>query len=373
MTPQSAAQQPPTPLASVPPENDPLSIAGRQALARGLEWLAIAQGTDGDWETDDQGLVALATLAFLASGHLPERGKYGEVVQRGCDALLAGAQPSGLLCRHADQRAMLSHGQATLVLSLVHGMGDDSRFRAALDRALQVIQLAQCDDGGFAFSALRAARGEGLCALGAQAMALRMGVQGGLSLPSAALDRARGYLLQLSNARDQPEWTQEGASRAAGYFQARARDARDLCSLACEVVVWQSLDASANAPTEPFHAELARVMQASEASWKPGAAATQPGAPSYPLGACALYFSAVALCQDASPECQQAYSRLRAALVETQLRNPDDARLEGLWRDERLTDGKHSEVYSTAVACIALALPLGYLPCYAVPEQDDSY
>ena len=64
-----------------------------QALARGLEWLARNQGPEGNWESNDLGLVSTGVLAFLAAGHLPGRGRYGETVAAG-DGLRACATPS---------------------------------------------------------------------------------------------------------------------------------------------------------------------------------------------------------------------------------------------------------------------------------------
>src|ERR1043166_7459823 len=67
------------------------------ALRKGLEWLARNQGPRGNWDSNELGLVSLGALAFLADGHTPGRGEYGEVVQRALDYVLRNAKPSGLL------------------------------------------------------------------------------------------------------------------------------------------------------------------------------------------------------------------------------------------------------------------------------------
>ena len=46
----------------------------REALDRGLQWLARNQGPKGNWDSNDMGLVSLGALAFLADGHTPGRG-----------------------------------------------------------------------------------------------------------------------------------------------------------------------------------------------------------------------------------------------------------------------------------------------------------
>ena len=84
-------------------DSEPLVVTEEQRVAveRGLAWLASKQQSDGSWygkvgyklnsdyrETDEGGHVgvtSLACMAFLASGHLPGRGQYGEVVERGLD------------------------------------------------------------------------------------------------------------------------------------------------------------------------------------------------------------------------------------------------------------------------------------------------
>ncbi|MFP6765887.1 MAG: squalene--hopene cyclase, partial [Planctomycetaceae bacterium] len=92
------------------------------ALSRGLEWLAKNQGPQGNWESNDLGLVSMGALAFLADGHLPGRGRYGNVVDRALDYVMTNAKPSGLLNVADPQRDMYNHGLATFVLGQAHGM-----------------------------------------------------------------------------------------------------------------------------------------------------------------------------------------------------------------------------------------------------------
>ena len=53
-----------------------------QALEKGIAWLAKNQGREGNWESNDLGLVSLGALAFLSAGHSPGRGQYGDNVDR---------------------------------------------------------------------------------------------------------------------------------------------------------------------------------------------------------------------------------------------------------------------------------------------------
>ena len=65
------------------------------ALERGLAWMAKTQGAQGNWESNDLGLVGLGALAFLSAGHMPGRGKYGDNVDRALKYVVKNAKPSG--------------------------------------------------------------------------------------------------------------------------------------------------------------------------------------------------------------------------------------------------------------------------------------
>src|SRR5215470_3780844 len=61
------------------------------AVNRGLEYLAKQQQADGHWNSGsyqaDSAVSGLCTMAFLASGHQPGRGKYGILLDRASDYL----------------------------------------------------------------------------------------------------------------------------------------------------------------------------------------------------------------------------------------------------------------------------------------------
>ena len=96
-----------------------------QALELGLEWLARNQGPEGNWESNDLGLVSMGVLAFLSAGHTPGRGKYGPNVERALSYILKNAKPSGLLNIADPHRDMYNHGLTTFVLGQAHGITND--------------------------------------------------------------------------------------------------------------------------------------------------------------------------------------------------------------------------------------------------------
>ena len=63
----------PAPGAGAPPSEWEITPSSELALERGLVWLARNQGNEGNWDSNDLGLVAMGALAFLAAGHTPDR------------------------------------------------------------------------------------------------------------------------------------------------------------------------------------------------------------------------------------------------------------------------------------------------------------
>src|SRR3954451_19171575 len=80
---------------------DEITPAQRTAVEKGLNWLATHQGRDGSFGGGGlgrhSGITALPGLAFMQSGSLPGRGKYGDNVTKALDFVLQSTQESGLI------------------------------------------------------------------------------------------------------------------------------------------------------------------------------------------------------------------------------------------------------------------------------------
>src|SRR5277367_999442 len=82
------------PAAAVRAEGDwEVTPESEAALKRGLAWLAANQGPEGNWDSNDLGLVSMGALAFLAAGHTPGIGNYGQTVDRALYYVLKNAKP----------------------------------------------------------------------------------------------------------------------------------------------------------------------------------------------------------------------------------------------------------------------------------------
>src|SRR5262245_31864822 len=71
-----------------------ITTESEAALRRGLDWLVRNQGPEGNWESNDLGLVGMGALAFLSAGHTPGVGRYGQACERALNYVLKNAKPS---------------------------------------------------------------------------------------------------------------------------------------------------------------------------------------------------------------------------------------------------------------------------------------
>ncbi len=98
----------------------------RKAVDSGLKYLATTQSDDGSFGANrygkNVGISSLACLAFMADGHVPGRGKYGPVVEKGLEFVLNSCSETGLITGDVSHGPMYGHGFATLFLGEMYGM-----------------------------------------------------------------------------------------------------------------------------------------------------------------------------------------------------------------------------------------------------------
>lgn len=176
------------------------------SIARALEFLAAQQNPSGAWSTDTWGestaITSLAVMSFLAAGHVPGEGPYGERINSGVRWVIAQQQANGML---VDQRRshgpMYSHGICTLMLAEVAGMMDGADapvVRRALERSVYLILESQAivkndrHQGGWRYQTN--SRDSDLSVTGWQVLALRAAKDIGCDVPAEAIDAAIGYV-----------------------------------------------------------------------------------------------------------------------------------------------------------------------------------
>jgi len=132
--------------------------AAQQTIQNGLAWLAWKQHEDGSfWSSQNYrrevAITALSGMAFLADGHLPNKGRYGREVSKAVDFLLSRVQPNGLIVdrESASSGSMYGHGFSTLFLAEIYGTTPDERVRTALVSAVELIVASQNEEGGWRY------------------------------------------------------------------------------------------------------------------------------------------------------------------------------------------------------------------------------
>jgi hypothetical protein len=330
----------------------------RQALARGLRWLARSQGPEGNWQSNDLGLVSTGLLAFLADGHLPGRGPYGDAAQRAIEYVLRSGKPSGLLNVAEARRGMYNHGLSTFVLGQLYGMSGDPRIGSALDRALKVIAQTQCEDGGWDYVAERQTNGHDLSLAVMQALALRSAVDSGLEVSPEVVDLAIKSVRQHYTPQGCPHNAPEEEQRKhpGRFTYTRGGGNATLAMAAAGVVCLQEFGQYDDWRIEK---NIKIILDEIQQKADPQTMARERRAP---FDAYTLYYVAQALYQVGGEAWQKGYPRLRDAVVAGQLQEPNSPDRDGLWQAQGQVHGRPGELYMTSVACFVLAIPNRYLP-----------
>lgn len=174
------------------------------AIDRGLAWLAARQQENGAFGSggtyrQNVAITGLAGMAFLSAGHSPGRGRYGPIVSRALDYILARCQPSGFIVDE-DTRAhgpMYGHGFATLFLAEVYGMSPRTDIRDKLTRAVRLIVSTQNSEGGWRYQPVP--READISVTVCQVMALRAARNCGIHVPRETIDRSVEYARRCQN------------------------------------------------------------------------------------------------------------------------------------------------------------------------------
>jgi hypothetical protein len=176
----------------------------RRAVEKGLDYLAQAQSANGSFGSDRYGqhvgITALAALAFMADGHLPGRGEYGDNVERALDFILASASESGLVAANTSHGPMYGHGFATLFLGEVYGQTRDPRIRDVLLKAVRLIIRTQNEQGGWRYRPIPA--NADISVTICQVMALRSARNAGINVPKETIEKAIEYVKKCQNDAD---------------------------------------------------------------------------------------------------------------------------------------------------------------------------
>ncbi len=179
------------------------------AVERGLAFLAKQQNADGSCDGGGPriAMTGLTVMAFLASGHTADVGKFGLTVRRGVDFLVKQQPADGYFGKVEGSR-MYGHGIATL--ALVEALGAETveanrvSIRAALEKAVKIILDAQDvekdqnNSGGWRYEPT--STDSDLSLSGWNALALRAAQDVGIHVPKDRVQRAVEYVMKCYRA-----------------------------------------------------------------------------------------------------------------------------------------------------------------------------
>ena len=351
-----------------------------RAVDRALQWLASHQLPDGNWIGDvgfklnqdyevtarnqpHVGVTALAGLAYLAAGHLPGRGEYGEVIGKATQAVLASVSDTGFITGH-DTR-MYSHAFATLFLAEVYGMTDRQDVREKLQLAVDFIVDNQNEEGGWRYvpKAVESDMSVTVCQLNALRGARNVGIR----VPRGTIDAARryvarSYVAEGESGDDEMAYFDRYYRLGKGSFRYQASSSQRNQTRSSFALTAAGLAALHNA------GEYGRELKADGP--RPGETLDLQASVDFLLDHVDLvsgrsqytfhyfywyghYYATQALYVVGGPAWASYYPRIRDEIVKGQLPDGSFPNVAG-----------PGPAFSTAVGALILSLPFGYLPVF---------
>jgi hypothetical protein len=190
-------------------EEDAKSARIDEATDRALAYLARTQRSDGSWASQYGGanaaVCSLAITAFLAKGHTPGDGPYGEKITKGIEHILSCQRPNGLIVARPSHGPMYSHCISTLMLAEAVGMLDgpiQRRARRGLAKAVKLTLEAQAlakggrYKGGWRYQPN--SRDADISVTGWALLSLRAAKNAGARVPDEAFRKGIAYIKGLA-------------------------------------------------------------------------------------------------------------------------------------------------------------------------------
>lgn len=338
----------------------------REALARGVAWLAEAQNRDGSWPAtglsaravgeavsgDGSGtfapvaVSALATLALLSAGSEPERGPHGRETARAVDWLVlrtnldARSERAGYIAADGDALSrMHGHGYATLALAQAFAMSPKTergaRIETALQSAILCIQRSQGIDGGWWYEPKSSSSHENSITI-CEVQALRAAHNAGLKVDASTIARAVDYVSR--------------SQKSDGSFRYALGDPRSSVALTAAGIA--TLNATGQYDGKVIQEGYDWIFR--KLASRAGRGEVEAGGEDFLI--CPHYERlclAQALWQH--PEVRVFDEWWGVEVQKLLVRQGRD----GGWQDPR-----YGDVYATAMVCLVLALPEGLLPVF---------
>ncbi|GAB4153606.1 MAG: terpene cyclase/mutase family protein [Planctomycetaceae bacterium] len=317
-----------------------------RSIVQALKYLAREQRPSGAWAIgrigESTAATSLAVMAFLAAGHVPGEGPYGDAIEKGVQWVLDHQQPvdrtrgqeTVMLVHRRSHGPMYSHGISTLMLAEVCGMLDKKQgkeCRKALEKSIRLILKAQNIQksyrhaGGWRYQA--SSRDSDLSVTGWQLLALRAAKDIGCDVPKANIEKAVTY---VKNCRSR--FGSGFGYQPSGGATATRTGTGILCLEVCG-------EHKCNETMRAADYLLRRPLQSRDSYFFYG-----------------VYYCTVGMFKVGGKHWKDTKNHLHNLLLNTQ--NGD-----GSWSPHG-SESSHGRIYSTSMAVLALAVEYRYLPIY---------
>ncbi|MFT4557448.1 MAG: hypothetical protein ACI92S_002817 [Planctomycetaceae bacterium] len=313
-----------------------------RSIVRALKFLAAQQQPSGAWQLknssrgrDAASTTSLAVMAFMAAGHVPGEGPYGEAMERGIRWVLSSQRPNdGLFQHRAGSGPMYTHGICTLMLAEVAGMVDASlsdRVRKGLEKAILLILRAQAvpksdrHAGGWRYHA--SSNDSDLSVTGWQLLALRAAKNIGCDVPAEAIEYAVSYVNKCADRNG-------GFSYHPNHGVSPTRTGTGILCL--------EICGEHHAPATMAAADylLRRPLKYNDGFFFYG-----------------VYYCTVGMFQVGGRHWEQTRNHVTSVLLSRQ--HPD-----GSWNPSDGSEASFGPIYATSMSVLAVAVEYQYLPIY---------
>lgn len=307
----------------------------KRSIDSGLIFLAGRQETDGSFGSGKQyrknvGVTALAGLAFLAGGHTPGDGQYGQTVNRTVDYLISCCHANGFIEEPGARihGPMYGHGFAVTFLAEVYGMTEREDLKPVLERSVKLILSSQNQEGGWRYEPKPSDADVSVTVC--QVMALRSARNAGFYVPKEVIDRAVKYLKQSQNS--------DGGFR---YQKGRQPESAFARSAACLV----GLNSAGIYEGEEIEKGIDYLMR-----YRPSPNGPRPfQVDHYFYG---HYYAVQVMWHSNEDGWPLWYNSVKDEIVKMQHE-------QGGWREQTICPE-----YATAMACLILEMPYNFLPIF---------
>ena len=336
-----------------------IGTEGLQAAERGLAWLAQQQLPNGSWPSDvgykleegyqvwnlsspHVGVTALAGMAFLAGGHVPNRGPYGKVVESATEFILKNIRADGYIT--ANETRMYSHAFATLFLAEVYGMNQRKDVRQALQKAVNLIVVSQNQQGGWRYQPH--VEDSDMSVAACQVMALRAARNIGLQVPRSTIDRAVKYVRDSAVRAADPYFGSRGNHPGSFRYQPDYRARASFALTAAGITILHGAGVYADADIENGF----KVLEGQLDSFNADFGLASRGHYYFYYG---HYYAVQAFHIAGGFRFRSYFQNTQRTLLAMQETN-------GSWPNAT----GPGNIYGTATACLVLQIPKKYLPIF---------